>query len=374
MKKCRFFLIFVLLSVCLSAQVSLDESLLPSVNETTRTLVDNMPMIDLKKQGADQYWDFSLISSGLAYESTFLETLPEVSKLTFAYDFLRKDDEGWIHFYEKTSKHIYEIALQRPHPLNSAKTVVAQYDSPLLIMYAPLEYKSDLTNRSSIALTLAANDIPSIINKRLPVTADSLRVIYNETRDFRVDAWGTLVLSYDRFDVLRQEVSSLKSISVEIYTAGRWSEIDNSILDPAGDLLGISQEREFLFYSDQLTETVAKITLDEFGQAAIAEIRASDDASGLVNANTTKQELVLSPNPTYGDIKLELMNLDYGKYNFEVFNILSKKLWGEEIVVDRKLSSQRYNFSFLGKGTYLWSITDAQGVRITTKRMVIITP
>jgi hypothetical protein len=360
--------------VFLSAQVSLDESFLPSVTETSRTLVDNMPRVDLKKQGPDQYWDFSLISSGLAYESTLLANDPEVKDINFDFDFLRKDAEGWIHFYKRTGKRIYEIALQRPHPLNSANTVLSMYDEPLLISYAPLRYQSEMTNRSSIAFTLDAPNIPSIIKKRLPVTADSLRVIYKETRDLRVDAWGTLILSYDRFDVLRQEITSLLSISVEIFSAGKWSKINNNVLDPAGDFLGVSKSREFIFYSDVVKEPVAKIILDRSGEPSIAEIRAPDEIGNLVNANSSKQELILSPNPTYGDIKLELMNLDYGTYKFEVFNILSKKLWDDEIVVERKLSSHRYNFSFLGKGTYLWAITDARGVRVTTKRLVIITP
>lgn len=374
MKKCRIFLTLVCLPVFLSAQISLDESYLPSVSETARTLIDNMPRVDLKKQGPEQYWDFSLVSSGLAYESTLLANDPEVLDNKFEFDFLRKDSNGWIHFYKKTGKRIYEVALQRPHPLNSAQTVLSQYDAPLLISYAPLRYLGDITNRSSIAFTLADQNIPSIIKKRLPVTADSLRVVYKETKDLRVDAWGTLVLSYDRFEVLRQEVTSLLSISVEIYSANQWSKINDNVLDPAGDFLGVSRNREFIFYSDEVKEPVAKIILDKSGEPAIAEIRAPDQIGSFVNANTSKQELILSPNPTYGDIKLELMNLDYGKYKFEVFNILSKKLWGDEIVVDRKLSSHRYNFSFLGKGTYLWAITDARGVRITTKRLVIITP
>lgn len=374
MNKCRIFLVFVCLPVLFNAQVSLNESSLPSANDVFKTQVDNVPNINLKKQGEDQYWDFTSLSSGLAYQKTLLKNDPEQLHTDFEFDYLIREDNGLLRFYRKTGKKIFEVAIQRPHPLNSSLTVVSRYDDPKLIMYAPMSYKDDLTDLSSISFKLAGNTIPSIIRKRLPVTPDSIRISYRETRDFRVDAWGQVLLSYDRFEVLRQEISSTINTSIEIYSAGKWSRIDNTVLDPTGDLLGLTHERYFVFYSDEVKEPLAKIKVNASNKALYAEIRASDEMKNFISGNTNKKVLLLSPNPTYGDVKLELMNLDYGSHNFEVFNILGEKLWGEEITVDRKLNSYRYNFSFLGKGTYLWAITDAQGVRLTTKRLVIITP
>ncbi len=352
----------------------MDEANLPVLDDIFKTFIDDMPSVNLKKQGQDQNWDFSSLSSGLAYQKILQSKDVDMLPTNFEYDFLIKENSNTIRFYKRTGKRIYEIGMQRPHPLNSAYNVISKYDAPKLITYAPLRYKDDLTNRSTIYFTLPGTEIPQIVNKRLPVTADSIRIKIQEVADFRVDAWGTLTLYYDRFEVLRQEVSTRITKTLEIHSAGKWSKINNNILDPAGDLLGTSSEKFYLFLSDEAKNPIAKIIINEAGDPVIAEITAPEELNKIVSNDLTSQEIVLSPNPTYGEVKLELMNLDYGEYDFVISNVIGKKEWGEKIVIDRKLNSFKYNFSFLGKGTYFWALLDAKGQRIITKRLVIITP
>ncbi|WP_235296683.1 T9SS type A sorting domain-containing protein [Portibacter marinus] len=373
MKRSVFVIIFIL-PVLLKGQITIDEGILPKVNDVYNTFIDDMPEVNLGRQGTDQEWDFSTLNSGLIYQTTMLPPDPVLIFNALDYDFFIHSGNKIYRLFKRQGDELYEVAIQRPHPLNSDFIVFAKYESPKLVAYGPLSYRSEKTDRSNIFFYMPGNQIPQLIQKKLPITADSLRLKVSEVRDFRVDASGTLFLPYDRFDVLRQEITSRTTTSLEIYSAGKWSKINDYILDPTGELLGTVTQKSYVFYANEEPLPLASILLNENGSIKNIEVKAPGTIDNYVPANTDEKRLILSPNPTYGDVKLELMNLEPGKYYFEVFNIIGKKLWGDELDINRKLSSTKYNFSFLGKGTYLWAITDAQGVRITTKRLVIVTP
>jgi len=360
--------------VLLLSQITIDDSVLPVVNDVHKTFIDDMPDVSIGRQGLDQNWNFSSLSSGLIYERNLLPPDPVLIFSPIDYDFFINEGARIIKMYKLVDKQLYEVAVQQPHPLNSNYITFSKYESPKLIAYAPLEYRAEKTNRSTIFYYMPGDQIPDLIQNKLPITADSLRLKVSEVCDFRVDATGSLSLPYDQYDVLRQEVYSRTVTSLEIFSAGKWSRINNDILDPTSEILGSRVERKYLFYSDIENMPLATVRMNSDGIISDIEVKAPEESNNYISANTDQEQLILSPNPTYGDVKLELVNLEPGTYQFKIFNIIGKKLWEEEVVIKRKITSSKYNFGFLGKGTYLWAITDDQGVRLTTKRLIVVTP
>ncbi len=368
-------LICILFSIpkLLFAQITIGEESLPKRNDTLWTLEDNMPNIKLGSEGSDKYWDFSSLSSGAAYKIVLKNFDPTVNTKNLDYDYLIKDVNSVVRYYKKKKNEVFEIAIERPHPMNSDYNCFSQYKIPKLMRYVEMKYKDDKSTNSIIYFNLPGKDIPPIIRKRLPITADSLRVKIEEIQDLRIDAWGSLRLSYNTFDVLRQEQNVFITTSVEVYGAGKWSTINSNILDPNKDLLGDRTERYYIFYAKDSKEPIAKVKINVSERPISAEFKASTSMK-LINVESGQRAFILSPNPSFGDVKLEMLNIDYGQYTFEIYNVIGKKIWSDKLLVNRNLESYKFDFSFLGKGTFLWAITNSHGVRLTTKRLVIITP
>jgi len=80
----------------------------------------------------------------------------------------------------------------------------------------------------------------------------------------------------------------------------------------------------------------------------------------------------LYPNPSFGDVKLQIHNFPRGEYIFEVYNVIGKKLYSEPITVSTDSVVKQFRLKGLSKGTYLYSILDASGRRVQSKRLTIV--
>lgn len=367
-------LLICLLPVLLSGQPIIGNKMIPKKGDTLKYQVDNMANIDLGTPGTDKFWNFTNLNSGVVNATVLTDYIPQLLRRDFEYDFYTEEDKI-IRFYRrsKSKNKLYEVAIQRPHPLNSNYICFSKYEKNKTVRYADMKYGDDLTDRASIHYTLPKADIPDIVRKKLPFVPDSIRIKVEEIQDMKNDAWGTVSLGHNSYEVLRQDLYTTIITTAEIYSAGKWSEIDNSILDPLEVLLGRRNERFFIFYSDRSKEYILKAQVNPSEDPIYVEYKADHQSSQYVSSSK-KKEYILSPNPTFGDVKLEMLNADHGKYTFSIYNIIGKKLWENDIIVDRKLTSYKFNFSFLGKGTYLWAINNSQGTRLSTKRLIIITP
>lgn len=357
-----------------NAQVTINEGILPSINDTMWTLTDNMPNINLGNAGGNKFWDFSSLSSGMGRKKKLSHNNPNVNPPNIEYDFVIEEEGEIFRFYKRLNSALFEIAVQQPHPLNSGFEVLSKYQTPKLICYAEMKYEDDKTTNALIYYTLPGNNIPSLIQKKLPITADSIRIKVEEVQDMHTDAWGSVRLSYDNFDVLRQALTISRTTTAEVYSAGKWSRINDYILDPNQNILGKRSDSYYIFYANDAKEPIAKVKVGASQQPLYAEFKGSTRLGSLININTGERAFILSPNPSFGNVKLELVNTELGEYTFEIYNVIGKRLWKDELLVNRKFTSYKFDFSFLGKGTYLWALTNSQGVRITTKRLVIITP
>lgn len=365
------FLIVPLFGFC---QTSIVDNTLPSNGDTLWTSVDLEPNLRLGRGGPNQYWDFSSLNSGISHKSVLRKTDKLLLLPGFDFDFLQREEKEVIRFFKRIGKKLYEIAVQRPHPLNSDYICFAQYESPKLIKSSEIKYEDDEMNPSIIYYTLPGTEIPTFVKNKLPIKADSIRIKVDEIQDLHMDGWGVLRLSYRNFDVLRQNQYITTTTTAEIYSAGRWSTINSRLLDPNEALLKTIREQHYVFYADHVKEPIAKVKLDALGKSESVAFKASNYVGNLIEMKEGMKEYILSPNPTFGEVKLELVNIDFGNYTFEILDVIGKKLWSKEITISRSLESFKYDFSFLGKGTYLWTITNSNGRPMATKKMVVITP
>ena len=129
---------------------------------------------------------------------------------------------------------------------------------------------------------------------------------------------------------------------------------------------------EIVFMNEDSKERLAHIKKIGDNQV-ISALYKSDESEVKISNVYDESNFFLYPNPTFGIVRLDFVNLPEGAYFFEVYNIIGKKLWSKKFVI-RGYTTVKDDLGFLHKGTYLYSLVNSEGKKLFTKRMAIITP
>ncbi|MCF6171151.1 MAG: T9SS type A sorting domain-containing protein [Bacteroidales bacterium] len=299
-------------SFAATAQITIDQSDMPSVNDTVRSSTGlNLDFIDYTATGEDFLWDFSQLipisqrvdtfSSPLSLPFTYwlfalnsdygvkgFEGLPIPGfPLSDEYDFYKKKNDG----YRATGTGISIFGF--PFPI--------AYDEPDLLYGFPMAYQTSWASQSHFA-----QDLPAIGYLRMTrVHVDT------------VDGWGTLITPFGTFEVLR-----LKS---EV------SETDSIYLDSLE--IGIPVTRNYTLY--QWLGKGQKVPLLQIASNLGGVVVEYVDSARVIISGTNEEpfvrnnDLQLFPNPTANRVKLQFEMLKkqevavklYDLYGREVLNI-----------------------------------------------------
>jgi len=77
------------------------------------------------------------------------------------------------------------------------------------------------------------------------------------------------------------------------------------------------------------------------------------------------------PNPSFGNVSIQMVNYPLGEYRMKVYNVVGKELWAESFLL-RSNRVFKADLLHLSKGTYLYSIFDKNGKKLVTKRIAIL--
>jgi len=233
-------------------------------------------------------------------------------------------------------------------------------------------------NQSSFTITSPSSVVPdTLLPPEFSGLVDSVRLTVETDNDDIVDAWGVLRLPEGDFDVLRMNRTITTNAVLEVNTAlFGWTVLDESnplsaALGDFLDLLGENTTKSYQFFGADDKEILANLTYDDEGELLTA-IYKGDLSTSTEEIDLRKAEVAAFPNPTFGDVTFELSNLPKGNYTVAVYNIIGKMLWSKPF--DNNMNSMSVNLSNLRKGTYLYSVMDTNGRKISTKRLMIITP
>jgi len=209
----------------------------------------------------------------------------------------------------------------------------------------------------------------------LPFAHDSLRLLVETEHDDVVDAWGTLELPGGTYEVLRVKRTTTTNALLGIYVPfPGWINVDPDVFGNLGgllDLLGESTVESYQFLADANKEIIALFNEDMDGNM-VSFTYKGDMTTSIAKLNLKEENLLTYPNPTYGDVTFQLINMPHDNYKVVVYNIIGKELWSSDInFIEGKL---RADLSHLRKGTYFYSIINGSGQKVTTRRLMIMTP
>lgn len=369
----------IILPTVLVGQVTINNSIFPVPGDTLRTLAANNDAgFDPGIVGENLEWDLRGLSNDQvtltiysdASEGDAIEMFPEA-------DLLDKSDAQEI-YYKSFNNKIVEVGRSGVDPVLGILDLSVNNDGESVLRRAPMSFGDAYDDDSSFKITSPSSVIPDELFPGLTGFIDSIRLtVETENNDF-VDSWGKLRLPNDDYDeVLRIKRTTTTNATLEVQVPGLgWSLLDeNSIFYEAlgefSELLGETITTSYQFYANDNKEILANLTYDDEG-TLLTSIYKGELITSTSDVDFREVGVATYPNPTYGDVTFELKNLPKGEYSIALYNIIGKKLWSNNF--DKNSEVMNTNLGHLKKGTYLYSILDENGRKVTTKRLMIITP
>ncbi|MEM9547951.1 MAG: T9SS type A sorting domain-containing protein [Bacteroidota bacterium] len=370
---------FMLLPLFANGQTTITNSIFPVPGDTLRTITTfNLPEFDKNLVGGDLYWDLSNTSGGFLSETFYAEAEAGGAFDMFPDADLLDNTTLQEIYYQTTDDKIVEIGRSGLDPVLNLLDLTFENDGEAVFRRAPISFEDTFSDNSSFFIAASGDALPDSLLALIPAQVDSLRLLVETGNEDEVDAWGTVELpGGDTYDVLRIKRTTTTNavLGVKVPIFG-WINVDPSnplfaVLGDLLDLLGESTADSYIFLADGEKEVIASLNEDTEGNLVSFSYKG-DMTTSINKIDRKKEDILTYPNPTFGDVTFQLINLPHDNYQVVVYNIIGKQLWSSDInFIEGKL---RADLSHLQKGTYFYSIVNGAGQKVTTRRLMIMTP
>jgi len=133
---------------------------------------------------------------------------------------------------------------------------------------------------------------------------------------------------------------------------------------------GIEVVKTSYIFADQLTHAFL-MKVDMNGEE-IDKITFKSTEGGFSSADVMKSNsFLLYPNIGYGEVRLEFLNFNPGRYQFIVKDVVGKQVWSTSYQINGDITLKE-DLSFLARGTYTYTIIDGAQNNVVTRRLAII--
>jgi len=382
MKQTLLIILILTLYLSLSAQITVSNASLPAAGDTLRTAVFNLPNgFTVSPAGTDQSWDFSEVEVPFMREQVIRpasegENMDQYPDATSFINLVEVSET-----YYKTSESKYEIlGFIGEDPAGFGVQLATKFDPPIIDRRAPLNYPDVNLSESEVLQPIAWADLPTFITDSLGLefTPDSIRLRVESNFTDQVDAWGSLTIPGGTYEVLREKKIELRESFLDaklgIGDFAFWQDV-TPFVNGLIPFFGKDTIIIYRFFDETSKEPIATLNVDDSGENITRiEYKVNDFISNVRTINSSKTDVYAYPNPAIEDVRFEFTNLPTGSYTLKIFNILGVAVYEQPY---HRLSgnyTEKVDLSKLLKGTYLYSLVNAKGKAITTKRLMIIRP
>lgn len=368
------------MSVSSYAQISIDKFNLPKAGTTLKYSASSNLDVDLGSAGANKTWDFSSLTKDNNIEVEFLN-VSEGSIAVPNATMLTKSGNGNVEqYYSNTDLGLEEIFIKTKDPLTNSIEIERSYNKNPLYRRNTIYYGQNFQTESKFGMPIAWKDLPDTITSGIGLQLDSVRFNQVSKTSSEVDAYGVVKLPDADWDVLREKSVTERKLTVDIHFLGTWIEAPKELLEGLSGqfaaFLKPDTSHTVVFYSDKAVEQIARFRTNiKTGAIEAAFFKNGAAITQTENFISKKeQDVNCYPNPSFGDVNFKFENCSPGKYTVQVYSILGRKMWEKSYYLNPHKKSLPADLSALKKGTYLYSVFNPQGKKITTKRLIILNP
>ena len=370
-----------LLSTAVTAQITLTTDYFPAAGDTlVYAVAPGDFTIDLLTPGAERQWNFG---SQVAVDTQFQIVRPYDGNPDFPdADLVVPIDRQNIGYYALTDTTYELIGIQGLlDDVFPGFTFDAPIDPARPQRRAPLQYEAVYAATTVNTVAVDQDSLPQEAIRQfgsLLSSVDSVRLVSTSVRDDVVDAYGTLTINGETFDVLRERrtetVTTVAEVKapllgpdyVDITTAAVLQEPD------LGDFLGEQgPTTTYYYWTNTQKAAVAIVTVDENGTPTRMTFTPGDATNSLSPTLLPQAQVRVYPNPARNWTTFEVSGLDLGTYTLRVINMLGREVIRQELRPSGEVAKTTVDVSQLPRGPYIYSLTNERGRLLTTRRLLI---
>lgn len=360
------------------SQISIDKFSLPKQGDVLEMKASTSSSIDVGQTGGPYNWNFTSLTGNDVFIALEAPSAGSVSLADADFAIINNGTEAY--YKQLSNNDLVQFYLKTTDPLFNAFEVQNAWDDDMIYRKANLNYGSNFNDFAEYSAVIDYNSLPDTLTDQIEFQFDSLKIgsEFNITAD--VDAYGEVALPDGNWDVLRVKKTITREVIVSGYIFGTWQVVPNvilkQVLGDAGAILDPMTHYEFEFYSNLAIEpiTIVRSENEDGSDPFFVEYKKGSQTTNTYDLYNQYAEVNAYPNPSYGDVDFNFSKTPQGDYNILVYNILGKVVWEANFYNNGKNVVLKADLSRLQKGTYLYSIINNQGKKITTKRLVIVNP
>jgi hypothetical protein len=326
--------------------------------------------------GRKDFWDFNYLTSYWAIKESYVSpktskyaklfpnaTLVVLKSLDEEEFFKAKDGSlfslGKIKFVNYRSKN-FEIIRYLPEKrvLTTSKKMGMSYENNYTthvkisrVELVP-EYQAMMLEYDSLHIEIAVKESVKISDEGQLIYSNTTKAAQkhevSSSSIFKVrgkrknEKTWTLINKFDS-SVLPEELSSL-------YKGPKTTRVD--YISPSFKGVALSY--------DNTNKLISKINYQDI-----------EPSPYMKNISFDTYDVIVSPNPTTGNIALRLFNHPFDNYTLEIYNLIGKKVFTKTFT-KKDGRNLKADISTLKRGTYMFSLIDNKGKKMMTKRISLI--
>lgn len=369
------------LAIC---QITVTNSVFPVAGDSLR-VTDLGPTanisVDLSAGAEDFFFDLENLPSGPVTVTVFQEASEGMSSADFPTAELVSTVVGLPGetYYDVFNNRIDELGRGNQNFGFGEIDIPLGYSDVPVYAKAPITYNDVFEDNSEGFVSAPKSIIPDSIIGLIPPPFDqfdSIRVSLETNSQTTVDGYGSVSIPGGVYDVLREEVKSTTNTKLFLYAFGSWTEVGSLLLGglgELGELFGETVTTSYNFISATEKEPILSVTYSDEGVL----LSVSYKGSGIISSNTeltyTSAEIKTYPNPTLGDITFDVGAFGPDSYDIAIYNIVGSKVLSLQADITSG-STYSANVDQLRKGTYIYTVHDSAGVKLATKRFIVLKP
>lgn len=335
MKKFTFipftFSITVLVTPVVSAQITVNQTDMPSAGVTVVSNYDLSPIVTPGSAGAGITWNFSALKTSSSQTTTFVNASSTPYSSFFPLANLADsiyDTAGYTYFSSTTGA--FSIAGRTQI---SGYTLNAVFNPVMEEIGFPANYQNNIGDTSRIITQKIAFHSPPI---------DSIQAHIQITYADTLDAWGTITTPSGSYSALREKHYELDIDSLFIYNgiSLQWSY--NSMYSPKP-----SKIYEYVWFAHNIHYPVAQMTMDSTGKKVV-NVLWYEGPLGINNVKAEVGNVQVFPNPCTTQVTFRYSGNNI--LTLSVFDITGRQL------IEAKVSNDSYSLNTSGyaSGIYIF--------------------
>ena len=218
MKNIIFHVLISLYISNINAQITITNATFPKVGDTLKTAVvfDFAGNLTMGSTGGPKTWDFNILNvdEGIKQQEIYLNPAVGKDASSFPEATMMLLSDGQEIYLKSSATKLEGLGFGGANQFFDAPLVIKYSKRPVL-RTAPLEFINTTATTGEFRIDISSNIIPDSLLAGLPFKPDSIRIQFSNSIKGLTDAYGSLKLQGNSFDVLRETGGILPIASVD---------------------------------------------------------------------------------------------------------------------------------------------------------------